>query len=92
LGSIVSLIVRFRRARPVERQQLKWLSYAAVLVGLSMLYQLLLLAVWGDTPLTNTLSNAATTGALVGVPVAVGIAILRYRLDDIDRLLSRTLV
>jgi MFS family permease len=92
LGSVVSLIVRFRRARQVERQQLKWLSYAAVLVGLAVLFQLLLIAVWGDTALTNNLSNAANTGALACVPVAVGTAILRYRLYDIDRLINRTLV
>jgi hypothetical protein len=90
-GSVISLIVRFRHARQVERQQLKWLSYAAVLVGLAALFQLLLLAVWGDTALANNLSNAILTGSLVCVPVAVGIAILRYRLYDIDRLISRTL-
>ena len=88
----MSLIVRFRRARQVERQQLKWLSYAAVLVGLAVLFQLLLIAVWGDSALTNNLSNAAVTGALACVPVAVGMAILRYRLYDIDRLINRTLV
>jgi hypothetical protein len=88
----VSLIVRFRRAQEVERQQLKWLSYAAVLVGLAVLLQVVLTAVWGETTLTTSLSNAAVTGSLVCVPVAVGIAILRYRLYDIDRLISRTLV
>ena len=92
LGAVLSLIVRFRRARQVERQQLKWLSYAAVLVGMAVLFQLLLVAVWGNTALTNNLSNATITGVLVCVPVAVGIAILRYRLYDIDRIISRTLV
>jgi hypothetical protein len=91
-GCVVSLIVRFRRARQVERQQLKWLSYAAVLAGLAVLFQIVLTAVWGNTTLTTQLSNAAVTGSLVCVPVAVGIAVLRYRLYDIDRLISRTLV
>jgi MFS family permease len=91
-GSVVSLIVRFHRARQVERQQLKWLSYAVVLVGLAALFQVVLVAVWGDTAVTSSLANGAVTGSLVCVPVAVGIAILRYRLYDIDRLISRTLV
>ena len=91
-GSVGSLIVRFRGAHQVERQQLKWLSYAAVLVGLAALFQIVLTVVWGDTAATNSLANGAVTGSLVCVPVAVGIAILRYRLYDIDRLISRTLV
>ena len=91
-GSVASLIVRFRRARQVERQQLKWLSYAAVLVGLAALFQVVLFAVWGDTTLTSSLANGAFTGALACVPVAIGIAILRYRLYDIDQFISRTLV
>jgi hypothetical protein len=91
-GSVVSLIVRFHRARQVECQQLKWLSYAVVLVGLAALFQVVLVAVWGDTAVTSSLANGAVTGSLVCVPVAVGIAILRYRLYDIDRLISRTLV
>jgi class 3 adenylate cyclase/cytochrome b subunit of formate dehydrogenase len=90
-GSVVSLIVRFRRARLVERQQLKWLSYAAVLVGVAVLVGQLVFTVWGSTPLTTNVVNAVTTGSLACVPVAVGIAILRYRLYDIDYLISRTL-
>jgi MFS family permease len=91
-GSVASLIVRFRGAQQVERQQLKWLSYAAVLVGLAALFQVVLFAIWGDTTLTSSLANGAFTGSLACVPVAIGIAILRYRLYDIDRLISRTLV
>jgi hypothetical protein len=83
-GSVASLIVRFRRAQLVERQQLKWLSYAAVLVGLAALFQIVLFAIWGETTVTSSLANGATTGSLACVPVAIGIAILRYRLYDID--------
>jgi hypothetical protein len=91
-GSVVSLIVRFRRARQVERQQLKWLSYAAVLIGIMVLLGLLVVAGWGGTAWATNVSNATLTGSLVCIPVAVGIAVLRYRLYEIDRLISRTLV
>jgi hypothetical protein len=86
VAAVVSLVVRFRRATGVERQQLKWFAYG---VGL-----LLLIAATG--PITDAAGPVA--GALVfpvlvsGVPVAIGVAVLRYRLYDIDRLINRTLV
>jgi hypothetical protein len=91
-GSVVSLIVRFRRARLVERQQLKRLSSAAVLVGMMVLFGLLVVDVWGEIGWATNVSNGTLTGSLVCVPVAVGIAVLRYRLYETDRLISRTLV
>jgi hypothetical protein len=80
LACLAALAVRFRRAREIERQQLKWLLFAGVVtVAIIVLAESwpggLLLAV----PL------------LPSIPVAVGIAILRYRLYDIDRIISRTL-
>jgi hypothetical protein len=76
--SISSLIVRFRRSQGVERQQLKWFTYAGVLVLLA--------------PLSNSLLGNISYVLLLALPIAVGIAILRYRLYDIDRLINRTLV
>jgi hypothetical protein len=78
-----SLILRWRRARGVERQQLKWLAYAAAMlvvvqVGALLLPRALFLVV---TTVTNLLFPAAT-----------GIAVVRYRLYEIDRLINRTLV
>jgi MFS family permease len=82
LGALVSLLVRFARARGLERQQLKWFVYAAA-VGLAMLVLLGELGVAG---------SLVWTLAPVSLAVAVALAVLRYRLYDIDRLLNRTLV
>jgi hypothetical protein len=77
-----SLVLRFRRSRGEERQQLKWFTYAAALVPLSML---------GDA-LPAVIGDLVIDLPIVFLPVATGIAILRYRLYDIDRLINRTLV
>ena len=82
-----SLVGRFRRARGVERQQLRWLALAAGLVAVALLAAVATLM--GD--LGSNLLDAAlgVCGALL--PLATGAAILRYRLYDIDRIISRTL-
>jgi hypothetical protein len=77
-----SLVLRFRRSRGEERQQLKWFTYAAALVPLSVI---------GDS-LPAVVGDLANDVPIVLLPVAAGIAILRYRLYDIDRLINRTLV
>jgi hypothetical protein len=83
VAAVVSLVLRFRRSRGVERLQLKWFTYAGVLLILTIPVGMFLPAPIGD----------ALWGLLTAfVPVAAGIAILRYRLYDIDRLINRTLV
>jgi hypothetical protein len=82
-----SLVVRFRRARGGERQQLRWVALAAVLTLLGSVALLAAVAV-GTSP--------ALLGWVAGVyvavlPVALGAAILRYRLYDLDRIISRAL-
>ena len=90
LASIASLFVRFRRARSVERQQLKWLTYAGALVGVALVATVVIetVAPGRAVDLTNTIVSLA----LAAVPVAMGIAILRHRLYDIDVVINRTLV
>jgi hypothetical protein len=81
----LSLVLRFRRARGVERQQLKWFTYAGALMILSLLV--------GDYLLPDSSLVEVLAGLIIALlPVAAGIAILRYRLYDIDRLINRTLV
>jgi hypothetical protein len=81
VGAIASLVVRFRRSRGVERQQLKWFTYAGGLVLLAPLGSFLLPKL-GNLPWV----------VVVALPIAAGIAVLRYRLYDIDQLINRTLV
>jgi signal transduction histidine kinase len=82
--SVASVLVRFRRGTQQERQQLKWLAYAmaVVLVAFGL----------GWVPVTTPLAEVLLLGAITCIPVAMGIAILRHRLFDIDLLINRTLV
>jgi hypothetical protein len=82
-----SLVGRFRRARGVERQQLRWLAWGAALAAVALVAAIAELALHGDTPLFQ----AALGLCLALLPVATGAAILRYRLYDLDRIISRTL-
>jgi hypothetical protein len=80
-----SLVARFRRARRVERQQLRWLALAAALTGAGA-------AVFGAGMATDAtaVSLFAAGVCLALLPLATGAAILRYRLYDLDRVISRT--
>ncbi len=81
-----SLVVRFRRSGSEERQQIKWLAFAALLVPVWFLV---------NSPVQRAFPNlflVIDALALAGVPIAAGIAILRYRLYDIDLVINRTLV
>jgi hypothetical protein len=83
-AAVVSLVLRFRRSQGVERQQLKWFTYAGIL-----------LFAWSvvDPVLPDVALFQLVFGLTIAlVPVAAGIAVLRYRLYDIDRLINRTLV
>ena len=80
----ISLVLRFRRAGPVERRQLTWFTYAAVMNGLLIVLDPLGLLPGG---LANAVLNSL--GFLL-LPVAVGVSMLRYRLFEIDRIVSRT--
>jgi hypothetical protein len=90
LASIASLFFRYRRAGWAERQQLKLLLYAAGLVALAVASVVAL-----DTVLpsgSDQLTNAVVTGAVTAIPFAIGMAILRHGLFDIDVVINRTLV
>jgi hypothetical protein len=89
VGAAGSLVGRFGRARGVERLQLRWVAFAAVLVALAGVAVLASLAI--GVPGATTLFSVALGLCLVLLPLATGAAILRYRLYDLDRIVSRTL-
>ena len=91
LAALVSLGFRYRRARPAERAQLKWLVYAAGVIVAALIAFVVVEKIMGPGNATNNLQNALTSGSVALVAVAIGIAVLRYRLYDIDRVISRTL-
>jgi hypothetical protein len=81
-GAIAALVVRFRRSRGIERQQLKWFTYAAALAPLPGF-------AYDNFPAISGLLRLVIYPL---VPISVGVAILRYRLYEIDRIINRTLV
>jgi len=90
-AAALSVFMRLRHAVRVERQQIKWLAYAAAAWALGIIFNVITLAI--DTPLWfERAALAYFTVAGEAVPIAIGIAILRYRLYDIDLLINRTLV
>jgi len=89
VAAAASLVARFRHARGVERLQLRWVALGAVLVGLGAVGVLFSLAVGGSA--AGTLFSVAVGCCLVVPPVATGAAVLRYRLYDLDHIISRTL-
>jgi signal transduction histidine kinase len=85
IASAVSLVLRLRRARGIERQQLKWFAFAAAVAavvlpaGFSLYY-------------VTPVAGVVIALALLALPVAAGVGILRYRLYDIDLVVNRTVV
>jgi signal transduction histidine kinase len=106
IAALLSLIIRLRRARANERQQLKWFLYAAAPAAIGLSASLLILIVdrfttdfllntihlFASTPMTLAYVHYVSIFALLLLPICTYIAILRYRLYDIDRLINRTLV
>ena len=90
LAAVLSLVFRYRRAQAAERAQLRWLVYAGGLIVVAFLAETLAEKVVGPGAAANNLQNAMGSGAAALIPVAIGVAVLRYRLYDIDRIISRT--
>ena len=84
IPAIVTLFVRLRRSTGVERQQLKWFLFAATSLALG------LISSFDNFNLPQSLNDAISAVTLSALWVAIGVAIVRYRLFEIDRIVSRT--
>jgi len=91
-GALVALVVRFRRSRGVEREQLKWLAYGSAMAILSLTAVSAWAATRPNDPAAYELNIGSVWVALTIIVIAAGIAILRHRLYDIDLIINRTLV
>lgn len=91
VAAAASPLFRMRKASAVERQQLRWVGFVIVvtfvLIGVGIALDLA-----GRQVLLNVVTGLIFANAVVGIPVAITIAILRYRLYDIDLIVNRTLV
>jgi hypothetical protein len=85
VASAASLFIRARTATTLERQQLKWLAFAAAIVTVTSVVVLTL----GSS---LVIGAELVTYALLAIPIAIGLAVVRYRLYDIDVVIRRTLV
>src|SRR5215211_727204 len=96
LGSLAGLVAaalavrtRMKRASPVQRLQLKWLAFAALLVPTAVVASLIESTITGSEGAATVIASVI---ALTAIPVAIAVAVMRYRLYEIDRLINRTLV
>jgi hypothetical protein len=91
VAAALSVFMRLRRAVGVERQQIKWFAYAAAIYAIGTIINIIPLAI--ETPPWFAWAGLAIfTAAGTTIPISIGIAILRYRLYEIDLLVNRTLV
>jgi hypothetical protein len=92
LLSAFSIVVRFRRSGEDERRQIQWVAYAGALVALFLVLQTAAEATLSETWFLVEILNLGLVVALTTVPIAAGLAILKYRLYDIDLIINRTIV
>ena len=92
LASIVSLIFRFRRAEDQGRLQLKWLAFAVALVAFSAAISVVIETVADSSEGLIEVSNLIVSTSMSTIPMAIGVAVLKHRLYNIDRIINRTLV
>jgi signal transduction histidine kinase len=89
IGGVLAVRIRLRRATGIERQQLRWFACAAALVPATVVVCVAEIAATGEQGVALDVTLGA---ALTAIPLAIGVAVLRYRLYALDRLINRSLV
>jgi hypothetical protein len=99
LASAASLVFRYRRSHGEEREQLKWIAFAGAFVGVLYMIAMVLSFVFPSgswfargSPLWLDLVAYSAVLSFIAIPIAVGFAILKYRLYEIDLIINRALV
>lgn len=85
-----ALVARFRGSRGDERQQLKWVAYSVVLAVGGLILEIVIDIVGAQA--AEGVVSVMSTSSVIGIPIAAAVAVLRYRLYDIDRLINKTVV
>jgi signal transduction histidine kinase len=91
-ASVLALVLRYRRSRGSERQQIRWLVYVVAVIGVAILVGLVQSLIWDVQAIDDVLFVAMVALIGIGVPVAIGLAILRYRLYDLDLVVRKTVL
>jgi signal transduction histidine kinase len=94
---VASLVVRFRRSRGEERAQMRWLAFAALLAAIVLVSEFAVVLIFGErSPVSDTVGSygyaVLVLVLLLGIPASVAIAILKYRLYDLDVVIRKTIV
>jgi hypothetical protein len=97
LGSVLSLLLRYLRSGKEVREQIKWLAFAASVVALGVFLEVVAGTFFSSdagsiADLLGNLLEDAITMSFAGIPIAIGFAVLKYRLYDIDVIINRALV
>jgi signal transduction histidine kinase len=90
--AIAALVLRFRRSRGEERQQIRWLAYIAATVAAVILLGIATNLIFGSGVLEGILFYITFILVGIGIPIAIGVAVLRYRLYDLDLVVKKTVL
>jgi len=88
VAAIASLVVRFRRADGVERQQIKWVAFSVTYLAVSIVLSSVLTSLGAS----NTVDSIISGAAFLSIPVAIGVSVLQYRLYELDVVVKKTLI